>query len=288
MTRAVAYRRSRSTRSAQYWHQSLRRGSRSLVRSTHAVLLEFRLWLLLFAGALVALAIAILLFSPIFNVRQIDIRTQDGRLDREEIQHTLVPLFHSRLLFVTVSQVQSLLVAQYPDITQVTIQKKYPSSLTVSVNVDPLVGNIIIDAPQQGSGSIAQTGSGVHAYITAKGYIIMSRLQLAHTPLQPITITDWGVAPENRTIILQPDALHTIFLARDTLRDSFGLPVNRIVVYLRAKEFHVQAGHVSLWFDLESPLAIQFGRFREFLKSASLNQAKEYVDLRISDRVVYK
>jgi hypothetical protein len=60
------------------------------------------------------------------------------------------------------------------------------------------------------------------------------------------------------------------------------------VVYLRAQEVHMQVGKVSLWFDARSPLAPQLDRLHVFMNSQAWNEAKQYVDLRLSGRVIYR
>ena len=72
------------------------------------------------------------------------------------------------------------------------------------------------------------------------------------------------------------------------LRSDFGLSAKDITIFLRAKEFHIRTEKVALWFDLTSPLSVQFQRFRELLKNLPLDQVKEYIDLRIADKIVYK
>ena len=68
----------------------------------------------------------------------------------------------------------------------------------------------------------------------------------------------------------------------------FALSIGAIIVYVRAQEFHIRTNKVTLWFDLRSSLSVQLQRFREFLKTVPLDQAKEYVDLRIADKIIYK
>ncbi len=250
--------------------------------------MEIRVW----AGIAVVLTllttIAILLFSPVFDVKQIQIRRQDARVDIEEVEQVLSPLFSTRLPFVTKSQVLTLLEVPYPDIRQIDVSKRYPSTLVVTISLDPVIAELKLDAPLIQSGSGAVTGSGSYAYITSAGYAVFSPIALSEDPLPSIRLTDWGIAPTNRTFLLSPDFLKTAFAAQDMLRVNFGFNVSETLVFLRAREFHIRANSVWLWFDLSSPLPLQFQRFRDFLKTVPLNQVKEYVDLRISDRVMYK
>jgi hypothetical protein len=229
------------------------------------------------------------LFAPVLAVRKINIRRQDPRIDIEDIQRTLHPLFRDRLPFVSKRQVQDLLEEEYPDIDHIEITKEYPSTLIVSIFLEPVTVSAIIDTPADTSASGAlATGSG-YSYITRSGMFVMSPIRLTTSgPIETIHLTDWGVRPQNRTPLIDPTFLQTVFAARDTLRADFGLKTTKITIFLRAKEFHIKTATVTLWFDLTSHLSVQFGRFREFLKNSSLDQAKEYIDLRIADKIVYR
>ena len=126
-------------------------------------------------------------------------------------------------------------------------------------------------------------------YVTKSGIFVASPIKLTSSlPIETLRVTDWGIRPQNRTRVISPSFLQMIFSARDILRTDFGLVVKDIVVYLRAREFHIRTNRVTLWFDLTSPLSIQFQHFREFLKNLPLNQVKEYIDLRVTDKIVYK
>lgn len=267
------------------------RWGRKMARFSDMVLSEFRLWLAIGTGIIILTVAAALLFAPFFDVREMKVRRQDPRIDPEEIQQTLSPLFKQRLVLVTRSQVASMLQAEYPEIERVEISKDYPSTLSVSVYLESVAAEVIIadDADvNAGSGSTTGSGRDLYTYVTRKGTFVTSPIRLTGGPYPKLTVTDWGIRPQNRTTLLTPEFLQTIFLARDALRRDFGLQSQNISIYLRAQEFHIKTNKATLWFDLRSPLNVQFQRFREFLKTLSLDQAKEYIDLRIADKIIYK
>jgi hypothetical protein len=270
------------------------RTGRKFARLSETVLREFRLWLVIGAVLILLTIGATLLFAPFFDVREMKVRRQDPRIDPEEIQQALAPLFNQRLVLVTRGQVASMLQAEYPDIEKVEISKEYPSTLLISVYLEPVLAEVRIDdsqstEPASGSGAVESgSGVGLYTYVTRQGYFVGSPIRLSGGPYPKLTITDWGIHPQNRTILLSPEFLQNVFLARDTLRRDFGLESQNITVYVRAQEFHIRTPKTSLWFDVRSPLTVQFQRFREFLKTLSLDQAKEYIDLRIADKIIYK
>lgn len=237
---------------------------------------------------------AVLLFAPFFNVRRINIERRDPRIDPGEIQQTLSALFNQRLVLVTNAQVTSMLETEYPDIVRVSINKDYPSTLSVSIALEPVIASVTMeengakDTEVLSGALLTSTGAVHYAYITTQGTYVTAPIRLTREKLERLVITDWGIVPQNRTKLLSPDILRMIFLARDTLRKDFGLEPTKIIVYLRAQEFHIKTPKGTLWFDERSDLPMQFQRFREFLKEISLDQVKEYIDLRIADKIVYK
>lgn len=300
MTRNIASRYSRASGiGLKRKREKLQRNARRWGKSLNIFWREFRIWLAVLLALLAITGIVILLFSPVFNVKQIQIRRQDPRVDIEDIQKTLAPLFKQRLLFVSRNQILELLGDRFPDVRRVEIEKTYPSTLAVSLYLDPVIAELDIDdavaavTPDvmviggTGTGAAA-TASGSYAYITAKGYTVFSPIKLSREKLPVLRLTDWGVRPENRSRAVSPELLKAVFDARTVLQTDFGLSVSGITIYLRAQEFHIRLERVSLWFDLSNPLDVQFQRFREFLRSQPLDQVKEYIDLRISDRVIYK
>jgi len=266
------------------------RAMRKMKRFWTVTLVELRMWLAIGAAVLISAIIGILLFSPFFNVREIHIRRQDARLDIEEVQRILSPLFSERLLFVSKAHVRALLAPELPDLQSIDIQKTYPSSITVTVLLNPVLAEVTlvgIDAVS-GSGSQTQSGAGLHRYVTRHGYVTASPIALEGGPYQKIFLTDWSLAPSERTRIFSEEELHTILLAGDILRRDYGLETKKILYFIRAREFHIATDKGELWFDLGSPLAVQLQRFRQFLANATLDEVRKYIDLRIEDTIVYQ
>ena len=267
---------------------------RRVSRIGSVFLSEFRIWLIIGISIFVIMTATILLVAPIFDVRQIRIRRQDPRIDIAETEQALAPLFRQRLVLVTKGQVSAMLSAEFPDIERVEVQKNYPSALDISIFLEPVVASVKIDdlqvSPKTQSGrELTSSGSSGFSYLTRNGYFVSSPIKLnPGIPIENLHVTDWGIRPQNRTELISPAFLKTIFSARDMLRSDFGLSAKDITIFLRAKEFHIRTEKVALWFDLTSPLSVQFQRFRELLKNLPLDQVKEYIDLRIADKIVYK
>lgn len=255
-------------------------------------------WSAITLVALVLLAGGIVAFSPIGQVEEIRVSRTDPRLDIEEVQQLLAPLFGSSLVTVSSREIRSLLEQRIVDIHGVTISKHYPSQLFVRVLLAPLVARSRVLAP--GEENLPAQGSGASlTFITDRGtFAVVPQSFAGSSSLPLIDLVDWGIRPEPGSPILSQDFLERMQQSVDTLQTQFGQQVKRRVAFIRAQEFHLTVPRslsndatvdkVSLWFDVRSPIEEQLLRYRMFLRSVGLTPVKEYVDLRLSDRVIYR
>jgi hypothetical protein len=170
----------------------------------------------------------------------------------------------------------------------VTVGKRYPSQLLVRVELDPLLLRVRVLDPQQREGA-AQTGSGIlSGYVTDRGTFTFAPADSQNSTLPLLHLVDWGVRPERGSMLLTGDFLKRMEDTEDLLRTQFGQEVASRFVYLRAEEYHFTIGNMSLWFDIRSSVEEQLQRYRVFLKAVGLNEVKQYVDLRLKDKVVYR
>ena len=88
--------------------------------------------------------------------------------------------------------------------------------------------------------------------------------------------------------LLSGEFLKRLQDAETQLRDEFGLTIKGRAVFIRAREFHVQTTTYSLWLDMASPLDDQLRRYKLFLTHVQPRDVKEYVDLRLVGKIVYK
>ena len=228
-----------------------------------------------------------LLFSPIIQVREIQVERLSPRLDVEEVQEALAPMFGRHLFFLSSFELAGLLRDAIPDIDAVKIGKTYPSMLHVSIGLHPLVAKLQIVEPDAGDYAELGTGSTID-FLTDQGIYVATTAARDTETLPEIVIVDWGVRPEPGSMLLDTIMLERMNAAELTLLRQFGQEISRRTIYLRAQEFHLQTGKIALWFDLKSPLEEQLKRYRTFLREVNLDNVKQYIDLRIADRVVYQ
>ncbi len=286
----------RHKRQRQHRRQQWLRTIQRLQRKVGQMRVLIVRYLLVLVGSVVALCIGLALFSPILHIREIRVPRSDPRIDAEVIQSALRPFFGQHLFFVTSDQVETAIEAAVPDLQSVSVSKQYPVTLSLRVTLDPIIAHLVIEGPDQtpqsGTGTVAGTGAVRHGddYLTDQGvYVTYNPSQVqTGTGLLQLTVVDWAVRPEPGRQLLDEEMLAAMRNAEQALQSNFGLPVSRRVVYLRAREFHLKLPAYSLWFDLRTPLDEQLERFRVYLEQIGATKAKEYVDLRIQGKIVYK
>lgn len=230
------------------------------------------------------LTFGFLLFSPVIEVREVQVTRLSPRLDIEDVQHTLSPMFGRHLFFLSSFEVAGLLQDNIPDIDEVSIGKTYPGKLHVHISLRPLVARLRILEPDQ---QVVGTGATID-FLTDQGIYVATTAARDTATLPEIHIVDWGVRPEPGTKLVQPAFLERINAAELTLLRQFGQEISERTVFVRAQEFHLKIGRRELWFDLKSPLEDQLKRYRTFLREVNIDTVKDYIDLRIADRVVYQ
>lgn len=243
-------------------------------------------WFLGGSLAVCLLVFGFVLFSPIIQVREIEVTRESPRLDIEDVQLALAPLFGRHLFFLSSYEVAPLLKENIPDVETISVSKLYPSTLHVNVKLHPLVARLRILEPDQEQ-ALTLTGATVDFLTDAGMYIATTAAQDTET-LPEIVIVDWGVRPDPGTRMLYPSFLERMNAAELTLLRQFGKEVTQRRVFLRAQEFHLNIGGIELWFDTRTPLETQLNRYRLFLREVDQTTVRQYIDLRIADRVVYQ
>jgi hypothetical protein len=227
---------------------------------------------------------AIALFSPLMRVAEVRVIRTDARLDIEQVQSLLLPLFGKHLLLLSAYDVRMLLEEGLPDLHTVEVDKDFPSTLVVRITIDPFIARLLISEPEE------EMEEGAHTidYLTSEGTYISSGRAGGGEALPVITLVDWGARPIPGSVLLTPEFLLRIAATERNLREQFGQEVLKRTVHLRAQEYHLRLAQWTIWFDVQSPLDEQLQRYRIFLREVVPEEVKNYVDLRLKDRVVYR
>lgn len=277
----------RLRRGMQRWQEKMRwAGERSL---------QSFWWIV---GVILLGIVLITLFSPLLTVREIRVARRDPRIDVELVEQALRPLFGKRMLFVREQDVLPLLSAELPavkrsavpDLQTIALGKEYPSTLVLELEPERIVASLRILQPGQTEPAV-QTGSNVLEFLTERGLLAQYLPSEAQVPsdLPEIEIVDWGARPLPWRVIFEPEVLQEMRKAEVILLEQFGQAVTRRAFYLRAQEYHfVLDDDLTIWLDRRSPVEEQLARYQLFIQVTPRGAAKQYVDLRLNDRIVYR
>ncbi|HCI03330.1 MAG: hypothetical protein QF755_04440 [Candidatus Peribacteraceae bacterium] len=276
-------RRHKKSRWKDFLHKFERKGQRAIKSWWRSCMW----WILITLFGLILLGFGLLIFSPLIQVREVKVVRFDSRLDIEEVQKILTPFFGKHLFFLPTHEVASTLEDAIKDLEDISISKLYPSELSVKIKLDPLISRIKIIDPDQES-DLTSTGATVD-YLTDEGVYVIVPLPEDSKSLPVIGIVDWGVRPVEGDVLVVPRLLERMSETEKALSEQFGHSIAGRTVYIRAQEYHLHLDKgIDIWFDMVSPLDEQLLRYRTFLKSVNTEEVKKYIDLRVSDRVVYK
>jgi len=273
-------------RHSRFRKEGFRRTLRRTQQAAHQWKRSALQWSVISGISLVAVGIFLLLFSPLLSVREITIRRLSPRLDIEQAQRVLAPVFGRHLFFLEKSDVRQLLEEGMNDLKTIEIAKDYPSELIVTVALDPVVAHLEIVNPDAEENSTSGTGSSAD-FLTEKGVYIQAVNPEEEEGLQTIRLVDWGVRPAPGTQLISIAVLDRLHKTTQALGAQFGLPTERQTIYLRAQEYHIQVNGKELWFDMKSSLGQHLQRYRIFLQSVPMTDVEQYIDLRLTDRIVY-
>lgn len=284
--------RHRHRRRRAYTFERWKRLLARFQRTSGAMRQSLRRLLITFAVGFTLLIAGLLIFSPLLIVHEIRVPRSSMRIDVEQVQRALAPIFRRHLFFLSSQEIVNLLREAVPDLMAVNIQKRYPSTLVVRLTLDPIIARLSIEEPDA-AGGVPATSSGTAVpqgdYLTAQGfYVRYTPAQIRGDPLVPIRVVDWGARPAPWSRLVDPVFLLAIGESEQALLDQFGQETTERTIFLRAQEFHLRTKTVTLWFDLKSSLEEHLQRYRTFLRTIGPAAAKEYIDLRLRDRVVYK
>lgn len=241
-------------------------------------------WTLVAIIGVLLLALGLILFSPIVLVSGISVYRTEARLDIEQVQQDLAPLFGRHLFFLSISEVKDLLHHNLPDVKEIKVQKEYPSKVLVHVSLEPLVAKLKIISPDADNSG---TGTTVD-YLTENGKYTATMSPGEVDTLPTIRVVDWATYPVPGAQIMTPDFLEGMTRAARALEVQFGHTIVERTVFLRARELHLKTDAYTLWMDMTVPLEDQLIRYRTFLQAIDPGEVQEYIDLRLSDRVIYK
>ncbi len=226
------------------------------------------------------------LFSPFFYIKNISVLRTNIVVDSASIETTLINLCKGEnLIFTDTKKIQDEIKKIFPQWKNIILTKKIPNTLQVDVRTFLPIAKVKLKAIHINENDGIEEEVSKTVIINEKWSITEKTLE---NPMLTIIYKDLfknnTVAGEN---IIHLKHMNKILFIKKTLLEDYDLTTKNVDYFNNAREAYFDLFKYILWFDLEQDISIQFDKFDYILNNVDMNLV-EYVDLRISNRIIYK
>lgn len=215
-----------------------------------------------------------------FQIRNIEVlQTTDDNLRYDDLRKMLEYTKNHNTLILSTDYLEKSLLIRFPELQDISITKSLPDTLIIEPVVDPVVIKWVYKKP----------GDDVEYF----GYVTNRGMFLKNGPTDILTVYDVqspvSVPKFYTTLIPEKDI--QIFLEGKRQVEAVILRPIVSMKYLRnAQEIHfIDEKGVAFWFYLEESMENQVDKLSSLVQTHNvLGGDLEYVDLRISKKVIYK
>lgn len=240
-------------------------------------------------------------FSNYFSVAKIDFARKNFSFNPENISKDLEKNFWKNIFFINTFSLENALEKKYPQFKEISVKKIFPETLYFEV-------------------SSYQDVFKIHTFFTKKNentwvkekflqeFLISQSWQLKILPEKFWSATwTWSVKTQFQIIFIKEDLWKKMeiwenfikweILAKIQKINSFlekneKLKVENIFYWPNWKELHFNTDKWSFWFTLSKDIDIQLQKIADFKEFKNLQNFEkkefEYLDLRITDKIIYK
>lgn len=234
------------------------------------------------------LAVFILLFywifmSDFFKLAKVEVTSEifEAEALSEKLTSEMEEKIGKNIIFIRTKKIEEKLFFSFPAIEKISIKKKYPRTLVLTLSEYDLVANII-----NKSNVIKKT-----YIINSIGYIVKEDFE---NPSLPYIILS-SEEPINKEVPpIESTKLNYILQATKYFQDKFGMRLIEVEYKPIPRELHLKTEKgFTIWLDIQHPYEIQLKKLKKALVSLNIyNENLEYIDLRIAggsgNKIIYK
>ena len=223
---------------------------------------------------LMFLFIVFAFFSPYFEIKKITTTRDNPNIDVEAVEAKLEGFYQKNLLFIQKEQIESILLADFPEFREVRVQEKWPNEIMLHITVSPEVFTIFNEETANFS-VISQDG------------VILSQTLRENLPVLKIKNYENILKPRDQFI--EKGHLEKIILGKTLLGAELGLEVEEMFLYPQAYEIHyLVLGETLLWIDLREDIGAQIKKLKLAQEEVKLfGGNNKYIDLRIRNQIFW-
>jgi cell division septal protein FtsQ len=236
----------------------------------------------------IVLAIFILLFywffiSNFFKVTRIEFssETLEAETLSESLTKEIEDIIGKNIIFVKTEKIEKQLLTSFPAIEKISIQKKYPKTIILTLSEYDLIANII-----HKKDAIKKT-----YIINSIGYVVKENFENPSLPYIVLVSEE----PINKEIpAIEKTRLNYIINATNYFQDKFGMRLVEVEYRSISRELHlITERGFSIWLDIQHSYETQLKKLKKAMVSLDIYKENlDYIDLRIAggngNKIIYK
>lgn len=244
------------------------------------------------AFALIGVTVYLLFLSPLFALKEVEIQgTEETLPEQTELSAYFQSHLGENLFLFDKDTYTEELMAMFPYLERVTIDRDFPNRLIVSVESSPNVANVEITKTD---------GTQIVFIVNSQGYVTAVGTPDETLPkiIMDVTGTDLLLTEEVALMIkkelIPEDKLELILTAEEGFEAKFDMQVVWTVYLKRAREIHLYTERdFYVWIDLSQDIEAQLDKLKFAGTELNIYESNlEYIDLRIfggnGEKVIYK
>jgi cell division septal protein FtsQ len=232
--------------------------------------------------------IYILFMSPILVIKDYQIVIDETVITNDLKLNGFISedLLGQNILLASTSNLSQSLSQDYPEIESITLEKQFPSKITIKLKKFKTVANLI---------NMVTSSDGLRIqkkYLINSNGIVISENE--ENPELPYIRTDTEKAILLKTEAIKKTHLDYIIKLTNLFEEKFGLKIIEADYLNREREVHLKTEKdFYVWFDLNKDMSTQIEKLKKALPKLDIYKTPlEYIDLRIdgsnAEKVIFK
>lgn len=262
---------------------------RSIIRDVRKIQIHLIL-------ACIFFALLILFFSPMLRIQHIEVVRKNLSIDTTKIEQFLTErAIGKHIFFLSSSDLEKQTHNAFPQWKSLIIHKSFPNRLSVDVENFESFAYVVLKTEQvkmvkNEKGNKVPTDEKI---TVEQKYVLNQQGSISYPEIDSnpsLLILYKDPFTKNIDIgrnIIPTQDVKSIQTVVSVLLHEYDLATKEVEYFKLAKEIHVNVFQFSLWIDLQQNLEEQLKKYNESLQHLDKNKL-EYLDLRISNRVIYK
>lgn len=223
----------------------------------------------------------LIFFSGGLKINTVQVYKDNSQVENDPLKNYFNSMIGQSIVFVNLEEATKKITDDNPQINNLSVKKRFPSSIRIDYTEFPVVANLLVSAEDLQQKYL----------INSEGRIVRKDIE---NPNLPYLKMDTDKAFKNQDHVIDRDKLDYILKSSKAFEEKFGIKVFDVSYLKEAREIHLRTEkYFSVWLDMTQGYDKQFSKLKKALINLDIyNQPLNYIDLRISggngDKVIFK